>query len=138
MSAVDLSAMMTEDQFLEHAGVKGMKWGKRKAVSPAKEARKADIDRARERFNSGEARRDYKLAKADYKAATSSAKAKYSKSKELAAAAFDKVKQKNIKDGELAGQYKDGKEAVAGTITAIAATALGAYLAVNLVTAISG
>lgn len=30
MSAVGLSAMMTQDEFLEHAGVKGMKWGKRR------------------------------------------------------------------------------------------------------------
>ena len=32
--SIILSAMMSEDDFLEHAGVKGMKWGKRKANTP--------------------------------------------------------------------------------------------------------
>jgi len=33
--AEQLTGMMTENEFLEHAGVKGMKWGKRKAKGPA-------------------------------------------------------------------------------------------------------
>lgn len=65
MSAVDLSAMMTEDDFLEHAGVKGMKWGKRKAEGPEGPSRKElrgmnKVARAENREAAASARRNAK------------------------------------------------------------------------------
>lgn len=79
------------DEFLEHYGVPGMKWGQRKAsainrnrqlnkasrkkdkatfksnVSKAKETHAKEVDKARTYVNSGKAKADWKAAKAQYK-----------------------------------------------------------------------
>lgn len=142
-----LEGMMTEEEFLqhmadldddalEHFGVKGMRWGKRKAPvegalsrSERRAANKAayktdikkldsDIDAARARIKSGANRANYKAAKAQYKID------KQTKGSYEARKAFDAVKQKNIDDANLAQLAKSGRETV---VTAIAA-GVGAVL----------
>jgi hypothetical protein len=43
--STELKGMMSEDEFLEHAGVKGMKWGKRKSESANTSRTSADAAR---------------------------------------------------------------------------------------------
>ena len=47
----ELTGMMTQDEFLEHAGVKGMKWGRRKSDSrsTSTSADAARVNRLKER-----------------------------------------------------------------------------------------
>jgi hypothetical protein len=113
------------EDFLEHYGIPGMKWGKRKGPSDGpsrKELRTMDktnraadrskfkatqakeVDKARERFQSGQARKDYLDAKATYKIDKARV-GKYEANK-----AFQKVKDRNIKDAEKANEVRDGKE----------------------------
>lgn len=123
--------MTTEtDDFLEHYGVMGMRWGKHsggKSTSELKSLdkaakkkdnakRNAQIDGARARYKAS-ARSNYKAAKAQYKVD------KYNIGKHEAKKAFQKVKDKNIRDADLANQTKSGKE------TVVAMVALGALSA---------
>lgn len=130
---------------LAHFGVKGMRWGQRKAqdtsgsgggnaASPPKsnrqmnkefrskenEKRNSEIDAARQRYNTS-ARDNYLNAKAQYKAdkktmGTAAARAK-----------FNEVKNKNMEDYNVAQQAKSGKEtavAVLGLVGGVALLAL--------------
>lgn len=141
------------EDFLEHFGVKGMKWGKRTGGSDEggsggssggadrkglrlkdketyqkdRAQRSSDIQAARDRFSSGEARKDYKEAKAQYKAD------RVVVGKREARKAFDKVKAKNQSDYELSQELKDGKEVaklIVGTVAGavIASSLRGAFL----------
>lgn len=119
----------TVDEFLEHHGVKGMKWGVRRAHAKEmrslnKASRKKDreennskIDAARERIRSGQAKSDYKAAKAQYKAD------KHVIGSREAKKALNKVKEKNYEDYQKSSELKSGKEkagyalAAAGLIT---------------------
>jgi hypothetical protein len=96
------------DDFLEHSGVKGMKWGERRAVNKASKAadnekRNTAIDAARKEYSTN-ARKNYLDAKATYKTD------KNVIGKHAAKKAFDAVKQKNIDDASVAQQLKSGKE----------------------------
>jgi len=134
---------MPLDEYLEQAGVKGMKWGRRKATSDSdaptktrselrglnKASRKADnvtrnaeIDGARERFNSGTARSDYKSAKATYKSQKQVVGSREAKK------AFQKVKDKNFADYDKSQEVKAGKETAIVAVAAVAAFAIGAFL----------
>ena len=58
---------------LEHYGVRGMKWGQRRALNKAsrkqdRDARNASIDAARTRLHSGQLHAEYKDSRAKYKA----------------------------------------------------------------------
>lgn len=124
------------DEFFEHFGVPGMKWGQRKAglaatnkalnkASKAKDAaeRRSNIDAARQRINSGVHRQAYKDAKQQYKAN------KLAMGSREAKKILNGVKEKNLKDFETASQYRDGREK--------AKVILGAVAGVTLATAFS-
>jgi hypothetical protein len=141
---VDIDKPSLEELELAHFGVKGMKWGvirEKLAESSAarqknralnKEFKKAEtkkrddeIEAARERYHST-ARKNYLDAKAQYKIdkkeiGTAAARAK-----------FDKVKQKNIDDAEVANMTKSGKE------TAIAVLAVAGLVALRVGLAVAG
>lgn len=122
------------DDFLEHFGVKGMKWGQRKAEGSGPSVRSANraavktlktadrnaaksaivrqkakenlqIDQARARFKSGAARKDYLDAKAGVKSTQRGTPERYIAKKNLKA-----VRQKNMSDQEIASRVKHGKE----------------------------
>lgn len=130
--------MTSVDNFLAHYGVKGMKWGQRKAHSREmrrlnKESRARDkaersenITRARERFRSGKAREDYKKAKSEYKAQ------RHVIGKREAKKILTKVRDQNVKDYETANSFKNGKE-IAGAI----ALGVGATVLVSTLKALS-
>lgn len=119
--------------FLEHFGVKGMRWGQRKAArqrnrelnkatrAKMNEQRNKEIDRARARFDSGKARRDYLKAKEEFK------KNKTELGSLEARRILNKTKEKNMRDFEKAQQTKSGKEttvAVLATVGVLAASML--------------
>lgn len=79
----------------------------------AKAYRVQQIDRARERLNSGAARADFKDAKAQYK------KDRVEVGRYTAKQAFKKVKQTNITDYHISQQIRDGKELTAHIIGAV-------------------
>lgn len=120
------------DEYLAHHGVKGMKWGERKAARQRnrqlnKESRRKDWDkqeksvqRARDRVASGKTQQDYKKAKAKYK----------SNKRELgsreAKKALAKARDKKYKEINKSQEAKNGKEALAGAALILGMTALGA------------
>lgn len=121
---------------LLHYGIKGMKWGVRKErdangetsrqrnrrlnkefTKSEKAKRDAEIDAARERYSQN-ARKNYLDAKAQYKLD------KKTMGTRAARAKFDKVKQKNIDDYELATQAKSGRETTVAVLSTVGTVAL--------------
>jgi hypothetical protein len=134
---------------LAHFGVKGMKWGHHQAQptsggsgsgGPApltrkqnrelnKASRKQDnadrnaaIDKARERFSSGQARQDYLNAKAQYKVDKKTIGTREARKK------FNVVKEKNMTDGEIAQQAKSGKETATAVLAVVGAIAVSSII----------
>jgi len=136
------------DDFLAHHGVLGMKWGHHKAQTsggsggssaPAKKsraelraldkasvkndkaARNAEIDAARQRYDTS-ARSNYLKAKAQYKVD------RHQIGKREALKAFNKVKDQNMADYEKASELKSGKETVVAVLATIGVTAASVAL----------
>jgi hypothetical protein len=110
--------------FIDHHGVKGQKWGIRQQHQLNKASRKRERQRhakqvqsARDRYDTS-ARSNYKKAKAQYKID------KRTKGRASAMRTLQKTKDKNIADFNKGMEYKDGKEVA----TAIALGAAGAIL----------
>jgi hypothetical protein len=140
------------DEFLAHFGVVGMKWGKHKAKSDSggsssggaaeksgptrrdlktldKASKKADqqahnakIDKARAEYDAN-ARKNYLDAKAQYKID------KATIGKREATKAFNKVKDKNLADAEIANQAKYGKERTTALLVSAGSVVLSGVLA---------
>lgn len=134
--AEDLENMST-DEYLEHYGKKGMKWGQKMAEvnmgvyaksrnarkdgvegKQTKEQRGNAIDAARGRIATGENRRNFKEAKSAYKAA------KHTEGAAAAKAAFRAVKDKNVDDAHDSNLAKSGGEKVAVALIAAGAVAI--------------
>lgn len=105
--STELKGMMSEDEFLEHAGVKGMKWGKRKSDPSRASADAARVNKIKSRVDKNGLDN---LSNDDI--------AKLNKRKELVNA-YAKNNPSKIKAG-----YKGVKDAVAVVGTLMAATAL--------------
>lgn len=122
------------DDFLAHYGVRGMKWGQRKAHAKNmraldKAARKEDkakradeIEGARNRTNSGQNQAAVKAAKAEYKAN------KNVVGKVAAKRALNEARDKRFEDYNKSKEYKNGKELA----TAIAIGLAGSVLLASL------
>jgi hypothetical protein len=124
------------DEFLEHHGVKGQKWGVRRAEKKAARQqnrmlnkasrekdiaqRNAEIDAARARFKSGQARADFLNAKAQFH------QDKVTMGSREARRILNETKMKNIQDGQVAQQAKSGKETAAVVLLSLGAIAIGA------------
>lgn len=130
---------MTNDEWLEHYGKRGMKWGQKMAEAnlgviaksrnvrtekgdgkQSKEDRNAAIDSARGRVHDGSNKRDLKAAKVEYKAS------KHTEGKAAAKAALRAVKDKNADDMHDSRLAKSGGEKTAVVILSVAAIALSA------------
>ncbi len=116
------------DDFLEHYGVPGMKWGKRKAEYKAmskidrRVQKTSEIEAARTRIGSGQNRSRYLKGKANVglaKAQLKKAKANRSPEEviakrkaglEASKAVFKDIKNRNVMDAQNAGASKNGKE----------------------------
>lgn len=136
---------MTVDEFLEHFGVLGMKWGRHKAVSTDggaarptrkdlhalnKASKKADadkhaseVDAARTNYSQN-ARKNYLNAKAQYK------QDKVTIGKREALKAFNAVKDQNVRDYQKAQEYRDGKERTTAVMLAIGGVVLATAIRV--------
>ena len=123
------------DDFLEHYGVMGMRWGKSARGKSTSELRALDkagkkqdnsamdnaIDAARHRLKTS-SKADLKAAKAQYKAD------KYEIGQYQAKKALTKVKNLNAHDKQLAQRAKSGKEKVIATIATVGAVGVMAAL----------
>lgn len=133
----ETSDSMTEEEYLEHYGKKGMKWGQRAAESQlggfarsrnvrkesgdgkqSKEARSGAIDAARGRVKSGANRQDLKKAKATYKAS------KRTEGAAAAKAALRAVRDKNADDAHDSRLSKAGGEKVALALVTVGLVAV--------------
>lgn len=115
---------LDHEEFLDHHGVKGQKWGIRQQHQVNKASRQRErarnrkkIDAARERYRTT-ARSDYLTAKSQYKID------KKNKGRAEARRILNKTKNKNVRDYNTGNQVRDGKEAAA----LIAGGALGLAL----------
>lgn len=105
------------DNFLEHYGVKGMRWGQRrvhtanmKALDKAekqkdREKQEKDVTKARAKIKSGEVKSQLKGAKSQYKADRETI------GKIAARKTLNKVRDKQYDTINKANEYKNGKEA---------------------------
>lgn len=101
--------MTVTDEFIEHYGVKGMKWGVRKSRRlpvGSKEARKRDasIDKARENIRTGKSAERLQRAKTAYR------HDKVTLGKKEAKRQLNKAKLKNVQELQKSLTAKDGKE----------------------------
>lgn len=130
------------DDFLEHFGRKGMKWGVRKSRPGAfatskhkhqlnKASRKKDfekhasnVDKARGRLASGKTKRDWKKAKGEH--AANKAKLGGREARKI----LQKARDKKFNDASVSQQARDGKEVA----IILGAGAVGAILAATLST----
>ncbi len=130
------------DAFLEHFGVRGMKWGHRKNPHRAemrklnKESRARDkvenralrdkhqrrVELARQRVSSGKLKTDLKKAKAQYKVD------KNVIGRREARKALNKVKNKNFMEVQKSREAKNGKEAAGMILLGVGGLALQAAL----------
>jgi len=118
--------MNTED-FLEHHGVKGQKWGiqnisRQHQINKASRAtdrvkRNNEIDAARARYNTS-ARTNYLKAKDQYKVD------KLVVGRREAKKALQKVKNKNFEDALISQQAKSGKETTTAILTTVGLAAV--------------
>lgn len=118
------------DAYFEHHGIKGQKWGVRRAARKQgrqlnKASRKKDaanfeksVEKAREHFSSGKAQRNLKKAKAQFK------QDKITMGSREARKILNKTREKNAQQAALSQQAKNGKEAA----TIMLATVVGAVL----------
>lgn len=132
------------DDALAHHGVLGMKWGHHKAMpaggsapgsAPAptnrqlnkaskqkdKAARNAEIDAARQRYNTT-ARANYVKAKDQFKADKKTIGTREARKK------FNEVKQKNVDDFEIANQAKSGRETTVAVLGVVGLVAVSSIL----------
>lgn len=149
------SGMMSEEDFLDHAGVKGMKWGHRKAAGPKlgpdgkpqktrKELRaldKASIGRDKEKLKKDLAANDKEIATARAKVKSgenakmfADAKAKYKIDKKVigkreASKALEEVRTKTLATYAKSKEAKSGAEATAAALVTIGVAAIGVGLA---------
>lgn len=109
--------------FLEHHGVKGMKWGVRKSKSELRdlnrasrqkdrEARDKAIDKARARVSSGKTKANFKQAKQNYK------HDKLEIGSREARKILNKARAKRTSDIETSQLAKSGKEKATALIAA--------------------
>lgn len=99
------------DDFLEHFGIKGQKWGVRKEARAQNKAlnkagRQANIDRTRESFKSVSARNQFKNAKAQYH------HDKIDKGSREARKILNKTRSNLGKDYATSQMAKNGKEII--------------------------
>ena len=118
------------EDFLEHNGVKGQKWGVRQQHNLNKASRHSvrvktnnQIDGARNRSKRKVRRIELKNAKANYKID------KVTLGRREAKLALNKVKDRQTKDKELASTIKYGKETAA--VLLAAGTVTAARIAIN-------
>ena len=134
-----------EELGLIHFGVKGMKWGvvrnfqrnrqlnkasrmkdrkENKAAAKREDVeRNAAIDAARQRIGSGQARRDFKDAKAQFKVDKKVIGSREARKK------LDAVKLRNMNDAETADLVKSGAETAGAVIGAVGSIVLARVLA---------
>lgn len=115
------------DTFLEHHGVKGMKWGVRKKKDPtsfknllSKEGRKIrnqEITKQRDRWESGETKAAYKQAKSDFK--SNRTKMGFVR----ASLVLNEARNQKIRDVITASKAKTGKELTLATLLTAGVTA---------------
>lgn len=137
----------SDEDFLEHYGKKGMKWGHRMASAPKKTAdgrdvksrkelraldkasekrdnatRDKGIDDARERSKwGGQNDKDWKQAKTQFKSD------KKVIGRAEASKALQKVKDRIVADNVTSQQYKSGKESTTAALVALGGLTLLAY-----------
>jgi hypothetical protein len=122
--------------FLEHHGVKGMKWGQRRARNKqlnrasrandraankvAIDKQRAKIDKARASLKKGTTKAGVKKAKANYKANKAELGSREAKK------IIRKAKQKHFETQQVANQIRDGKELAGAILIGVAAETLRA------------
>lgn len=119
------------DDFFEHHGVKGMRWGQRRARNrelnraSRKEDRakhQTDVEKAREFFKSGDAKAEWKQAKADFK------KNKGEIGSREARKILNKTRDQQIEKYSKSQEAKNGKEVALVVLGVVGASILGAAL----------
>lgn len=148
MSDTIPSGMLTEEEFsseLEHAGVKGMRWGVTRsggaqAGADRKAARKerreqvdTKIDEARQRISSGQNANAIKVAKENVSLAKKAREGLPNEkgNRRDARQILKEAKLRNRSDAEIAALAKSGKEttaAIIGTIAGATLITIGAAL----------
>ena len=127
---IELEDDIQVEQFLEHHGVKGQKWGIRNKsnrelnrASRAKDKKKqaTQVDKARANIKSGTTKENYKKAKAQYK------KDKVNLGSRKAKQILRKAREKKYTEIEKSNEYRNGKEAAAAVLLAT-----GAYVGLTM------
>lgn len=117
------------EKFLEHHGVRGMKWGQRRAINRQlnKESRRKDreahartVQKARDKIESGKLNKEWFDAKKQFKIN------KEKLGSREARKILNKTKQKHWNDVATAQQAKNGKEAAASMLVVAGLVAVSA------------